>query len=93
MPTVIAQEIGDVSRCRLVRKIAPLDNLMLFVYGSARQTRLGCYEEDDYECIANILDAIKTTGKKTKKDLKNVRNQVNKPWRKVTEDGSAKTKD
>ncbi len=40
-----------------------------------------------------INKTAKTTGKKAKKDLKNVRNQVNKPWEKVTEDGSAKTKD
>jgi ribosome recycling factor len=40
-----------------------------------------------------INKTAKTTGKNAKKDLKTVRKQVNKPWEKVTEDGSAKTKD
>jgi len=40
-----------------------------------------------------INKTARTTGKKAKKDFKNARKQVNKPWKKVTEDGDAKAKE
>jgi hypothetical protein len=56
--TVIAQEIGAHQAADWLGKTAPLDNLMLLVYGFVWQYRLGCCEKDDYECVANITGTV-----------------------------------
>jgi len=54
-------------------------------------------EKPSKEHLKDVREEInkttRTTGKKAKKDFKNARKQVNKPWEKTTEDGGAKIKD
>jgi hypothetical protein len=50
-------------------------------------------KEHPKEARREINKSAKTTGKKVKRDLQSVRKQVNKPWKKATEDSDKKTKD